>query len=254
MPDNFLEHYGMKGMKWGIRKKYKESKNTRITRFAKEARTDAATTRKIAEGMDAEVSSGKQRSSKQLKAEAKSLRDVAKRSDMLSDEYKLKDIAKRSEKEANKPEQRRTVNQLKKDSAYLKQYADWNDEDAADWDSRLSQSIEVDPDDILHFGVKGMRWGVRKDRGSGGRKSSAKTAKTLTDKELKKRVARLNMEKQYVQLSEGSKSKGKKLVTNMIKTAGKQKMQSLVTKGVSDVVDYGLAAGVAAVKARGPRR
>ncbi len=101
--------------------------------------------------------------------------------------------------------------------------------------------------DILeHYGTKGMKWGVRKVRGSakGKGKSARKTAKTLTNKELKKRVDRLNMEKQYTELSNKKNatttSRGKAFVTKILVTAGKQKMQQLATKAVSDVVDIGM--------------
>lgn len=96
---------------------------------------------------------------------------------------------------------------------------------------------------LEHYGKKGMKWGVRKDRKSGKGKSAKQIAKTLTDAELKKRVNRLNMEKQYVDLVKGapsSVSKGRGLVTQMLKTAGKQKAQSLVTEGVSKYTDIAI--------------
>ncbi len=101
-------------------------------------------------------------------------------------------------------------------------------------------------DNILeHYGTKGMKWGVRKKSGSGKKKSAKQTVKTLTNKELKKRVDRLNMEKQYVDLvgksSSSSILKGRAVVTQMVKTAGKQKMQSLITEGVSKSVDMAIA-------------
>ena len=101
------------------------------------------------------------------------------------------------------------------------------------------------PESFLeHYGKKGMKWGVRKDRPSSKKgKSARQIAKTLTDAELKKRVNRLNMEKQYVDLVKGpssSVSKGRGLVTQMLKTAGKQKAQSLVTEGVSKYTDLAI--------------
>jgi hypothetical protein len=84
-------------------------------------------------------------------------------------------------------------------------------------------------DDFLaHYGVKGMKWGIRKDRssGSGGlsrseRKAEKKAVKKeekqlrkigttssssvrlrdLTDEELRKRLNRIQMEKQYADLT-----------------------------------------------------
>ena len=103
---------------------------------------------------------------------------------------------------------------------------------------------------LEHYGTKGMKWGVRKKPGSGKGKSAGATAKTLTNKELQKRVNRLNLEKQYVTLSEGSVSKGKGMVKGMLKTAGKQKMQSVINESVSDVVDIGIKAVKAKVRSR----
>jgi len=65
-------------------------------------------------------------------------------------------------------------------------------------------------DDVLaHFGVKGMKWGVRKKRPSvsksrltnqnGDYKHAHSTTPNhkLSNKELQRRVTRLNLEKQY---------------------------------------------------------
>lgn len=72
-----------------------------------------------------------------------------------------------------------------------------------------------DADDFLaHFGVKGMKWGVRKQRVSTVRKTAeikghddyqhahSKTPNhKLSTKELQRRVNRLNLEKQYSDLT-----------------------------------------------------
>lgn len=78
-------------------------------------------------------------------------------------------------------------------------------------------------DDVLaHFGVKGMKWGVRKNRAS-----ATKTRMTnqngdykhahsktpnykLSNKELQRRVTRLNLEKQYRDLTTKPQSKYRK--------------------------------------------
>lgn len=78
-------------------------------------------------------------------------------------------------------------------------------------------------DDVLaHFGVKGMKWGVRKQRVSKGSSKSSKKSDThedyqhahsrvsnkkLSNKELQRRVNRLNLEKQYSELT--AKKQGK---------------------------------------------
>lgn len=76
-------------------------------------------------------------------------------------------------------------------------------------------------DDVLaHFGVKGMRWGVRKNRVTKARLTNqsgdykhahSKTPNhKLSNKELQRRVTRLNLEKQYRDLTAKPQSKYRK--------------------------------------------
>ena len=86
---------------------------------------------------------------------------------------------------------------------------------------------------LAHYGVLGMKWGVRKDKTKGGlrkRKStpvhddyrkahSGKSVKSMSDSELRSVNNRLQMERQYSELTRKT-SKGKKVVNTLIKTAG----------------------------------
>lgn len=88
-------------------------------------------------------------------------------------------------------------------------------------------------DYLAHYGVLGMKWGVRKDKTKGGlrkRKStpvhddyrkahSGKSVKSMSDSELRSVNNRLQMERQYSELTRKT-SKGKKVVNALIKTAG----------------------------------
>ena len=88
-------------------------------------------------------------------------------------------------------------------------------------------------DELYHYGVLGMKWGVRKDKTKGGlrkRKStpvhddykkahSGKSVKSMSDSELRSVNNRLQMERQYSDLTRKT-SKGKKVVNALIKTAG----------------------------------
>jgi len=56
-----------------------------------------------------------------------------------------------------------------------------------------------DDDSFAHYGIKGMRWGVRRDQPAGKAKTS-KEASEMSDADLQARVQRLNLEKQYVSL------------------------------------------------------
>lgn len=80
--------------------------------------------------------------------------------------------------------------------------------------------------DLYHSGVLGMRWGHRKDSSSSGgqpKQSRDKTpkpnAKTMSDEELKRRVNRLQMERQYSQLTSTEISKGQAAAKNVMKVA-----------------------------------
>ena len=88
-------------------------------------------------------------------------------------------------------------------------------------------------DYLAHYGVLGMKWGVRKNKAKGGlrkRKSrpvhddyrkahSGKSVKSMSDSELRSVNNRLQMERQYSELTRKT-SKGKKVVNALIKTAG----------------------------------
>ena len=88
-------------------------------------------------------------------------------------------------------------------------------------------------DYLVHYGVLGMKWGVRKDKTKGGsrkRKSTpvhddykkahgGKSVKSMSDSELRSVNNRLQMERQYSALTRKT-SKGKKVVNALIKTAG----------------------------------
>lgn len=115
--------------------------------------------------------------------------------------------------------------------------------------------------ELYHYGVLGMRWGVRKRRvgtGSGRRKKTLgsgrrdqdgtvrgsgrrKTTKytddsdltKLSDDELRRRLNRVQMEKQYVQLTKKGASVGKKIAQEVLKEIGKEYLKTVVKGGLS---------------------
>ena len=126
--------------------------------------------------------------------------------------------------------------------------------------------------ELYHFGIKGMRWGVRRYQNPDGsltnagkkrlskghtsneendssnkpstKSSSTKTFKEMSDDELRQAITRIQLEQQYKNLSPKNVSKGKKFVdtvaNDVLKPAaidiGKQVAKSLMVKGVNSLV------------------
>lgn len=84
---------------------------------------------------------------------------------------------------------------------------------------------------LAHYGIKGMRWGVRRSEAqlerARGKKAethedytkahSKKSVKEMSDSELRSRINRLQMEQQYSKLSSEGISRGKLSVNKILK-------------------------------------
>lgn len=74
--------------------------------------------------------------------------------------------------------------------------------------------------ELYHWGVKGMKWGVRRFRNKDGsltpagkkrqRDNYESEAKGMSDQELRSQINRMNLERRYVNLSKGGYSKANK--------------------------------------------
>lgn len=93
----------------------------------------------------------------------------------------------------------------------------------------LDISVEDIEEYLEHFGVKGMKWGVRKRAASNVRSSSdaRKTAKAkgkpihaLTNKQLRDATERLNLEQNFKKVNPGKVETGKKAALEVLATVG----------------------------------
>ena len=91
----------------------------------------------------------------------------------------------------------------------------------------------MENNELCHYGVLGMKWGVRRTQTqlsrAKGRSSSdeshddykkahsSKNVKTMSDAELRNRLNRIQMERQYSQLSDSNVGKGKEYAQKIMK-------------------------------------
>lgn len=89
-----------------------------------------------------------------------------------------------------------------------------------------------------HYGVPGMKWGQRKRKGgkrTGSGSPSSSHRKALSDDELRTRIARIKMEREFFQLTNAQEKKANSFLTDLFVGSAKTASKTIVTKGLTDV-------------------
>jgi hypothetical protein len=101
---------------------------------------------------------------------------------------------------------------------------------------------------ISHYGVRGMKWGIRHPEPRSGRSKSFKRTQykkapsRLSDEELHRRIKRMDLEKRYSELSTPQKSAGKKYAHDLLQNSGKTIVGSIIGTTVTFAISRALKA------------
>ena len=116
---------------------------------------------------------------------------------------------------------------------------------------------------LQHHGIKGQKWGIRRFQNKDGsltlagrkrqkqnndgpihedysKSHNAKSVKSMSDKELRDRINRLNMERQYAQLTATEKSMGRKIVSEVLLNVGKELAKDYLKKYAKQGIEEAL--------------
>src|SRR5882757_2880237 len=275
--DDVLEHFGVKGMKWGVRKDQGHS-------------GERAKTKKIAK-LDSKFQRNSQSLSTTIKLHNRAAELTNKDIDRINNklQYKNADFTKNSplrqkyyaeHQKAFLDNLKKAADELGTNASGTKKYSIVDKGDSWDvsvqdvkhasgdtesfsvnvsydsmghivkldvLDDALAQREKFVDDFLEHFGVKGMRWGVRGGKGSPTAHPSSEDAqrisesqakvksggtKALSTKELQELVTRLNSEQQFDRLGPSTgKKAATKFITDTLVNIGKQEL----TKAASGI-------------------
>lgn len=115
--------------------------------------------------------------------------------------------------------------------------------------------MEVWREELYHYGVKGQEWGVqngppyplsdrtRKQMVRAQRRRDYANRELMSDEELRNRINRLQMERQYRELNNEMVESGKSTLQRSLKTAG----EKTLTNAMQGAMAWAVAKGVGAL-------
>jgi hypothetical protein len=114
---------------------------------------------------------------------------------------------------------------------------------------------------LEHFGIKGMRWGIRRENPSGSasppssdvqrvRAAQAKINRgdtsALSNKELQDVVTRMNLDQQYSRLSSAKRNAGAKMAQEIVMSIAKEQLKNYLSKRIATALAKKAAVAVVA--------
>ena len=116
--------------------------------------------------------------------------------------------------------------------------------------------MQPDENSLAHFGVKGMKWGRRKQRPHGNgrqgrmsaRQKRARDMSNMSDTELQRYLNRRRMENEYHKMNRTGGEKFRSWAVGV----GKQAAERAAKRAANQLIDRGLDAGAGALRAYGP--
>lgn len=103
--------------------------------------------------------------------------------------------------------------------------------------------------DAEHHGIKGQRWGIRRERGPEGTVSSNPAVKTstpgsprrLSDADLQAAVQRMRLEREFHQLSAQRVQKGESFTRGLLKDIGKKQVRRVANTAADIAIEKAIA-------------
>jgi hypothetical protein len=122
-------------------------------------------------------------------------------------------------------------------------------------DILIKHGITLSEDELEHAGVKGMRWGRRKQKSSSDDSDADSgppkpSVKTMTDDELKSAINRIKMEKEFTKLTAPEVSRGRKLVAEILLDVGKTQAKNHLNRKVESFLVNGGAKALVTAAAK----